>query len=89
MGLFGGPGFSLHWAGTWLEAIVGLHTSMGRGFLDILIRECLLGSFRGKWGLERQATQQSFQAKLGGSCPRGNVERDKGSQPYCVVPCIA
>lgn len=81
--------FSLHWAGTWLEAIVGLHTSMGRGFLDILIRKCLLGGIRGKWGQGRQATQQSFQAKLGGSCPRVNVDRDKGVQPYHVVPRIA
>lgn len=86
MGLFGGSGFSLYWAGTWLEAIVGLYNSMGRGFLDILIRKCLLGGLRGKWEQGRQATQQSFQAKLRGSCPRGNVDRNRVLSPTMWSP---
>lgn len=55
------PGeFSLHKAGTWPEATAVLYSSMGRGFLNILIRKCPIGDIEGKRGQGRQAAQESF-----------------------------
>lgn len=58
------------------------HSSLGRGFLSILIRKCLLVGVMGK--RDEGGRQHSRVPRQGaeGLCHRGNMGRCEGTQPH-------